>query len=96
MLVLEGCDSLVGHPNNFGISAPKLIRLKLSRCSNLKTLPNSIGLLAHLVVLDLSGCISLTCLWENNATIEVKELLFANALVIYKVHLDLMSTFPTL
>ena len=65
MLVLEGCDSLVGHPNNFGISAPKLKRLELSRCSNLKMLLNSIGLLAHLVVLDLNGCISNLSLGEQ-------------------------------
>ena len=49
-------------------------RLEMSGCTNLKMLPNSIGLLAHLVELKLKGCQNLSYLWENDANIEVKEL----------------------
>ena len=80
MLDLRWCESLVGLPNNFGMNVPKLRRLEMSGCSNLKKLPNSIDLLAHLVVLDLNNCVSLTCLWEKDATIEVKELFFCQCI----------------
>ena len=76
MLDLEGCKGLVGLPDNFGRSVPNLKRLEMSWCQNLKTLPNSFGLLAHLVVLDLTSCENLTCLWENDANVQVKELFF--------------------
>ena len=56
------CRCLVGLPNNFGRSVPKLKTLKIRYCWNLKTLPNSIGLLTELEVLDLSGCSKLTTL----------------------------------
>ena len=70
-------------------------RLDMSWCTNLKTLPNSIGLLAHLVELKLIWCRNLSYLWENDANIEVKELFFANGLVTLKIYLDLLLTFPT-
>ena len=74
MLHLGLCESLVGLPNNFGRSVPKLKRLLMSRCTNLKTLPNSIHVLAHLVELDIRSCENLSYLWENDANIEVNEL----------------------
>ena len=76
MLTLKVCPRLIGLPNNFGMSVPNLKRLELEKCRDFKTLPNSIGLLAHLVVVDLKYCDSLTCLWENDANIQVKELFF--------------------
>ena len=76
MLDLQWCTSLVGLPNNFGWSVPNLKKLTMNDCSKLKTLPNSIGLLAHLVVLELKQCDSLTCLWKNDANIQVSELFF--------------------
>ena len=86
-----------GLPNNFGRSVPKLKRLEMSQCYNLNTLPNSIGLLAHLVKLDLTSCENLTCLWENDANVQVKELFFsANGLVTHKMNPHLLLTFPTL
>ena len=63
--------SSVGLPNNFGMSLPKLKKLEMNRCQNLETLPNPIDLLAHLVVLDLTKCRNLTCLWEKDVNIEV-------------------------
>ena len=62
MLDLKCCSSLVGLPNNFGMSVPKLKTLRMCGCSNLKTLPNSIGLLTELEYLDLSDCENLTTL----------------------------------
>ena len=56
MLRLKYCYSLVGLPNNFGRSVQKLKRLEMSRCENLRTLPNSIGLLTELERLDLTIC----------------------------------------
>ena len=73
MVILYECVRLVGLPNNFGTSVPKLKRLEMSKCRNLKTLPSSI-VLKHLIVLDLTDC-DMTCLWENDANTEVKELL---------------------
>ena len=80
MLDLQYCGRLVGLPNNFGRSVPKLKRLELEGCLNLKMLPNSTGLMAHLVVLGLKYCANLTCLWENDANIEVKELFFCQGI----------------
>ena len=68
------CKSLVGLPNNFGMSVPKLNKLVVYYCMHLKMLSNSIGLLAHLVYVDIASCETLTCLWENDANIQVKEL----------------------
>ena len=62
MLDLKWCESFVGLPNNFGRSVPKLKRLEMSGCSNLKTLPNSIVRLTELEHWDLSRCVSLTTL----------------------------------
>jgi len=47
---------LVGLPNNFGTSVPKLKRLEMSSCSNLRTLPKSVGLLTELEHLDVHSC----------------------------------------
>ena len=61
-------------------------------CNNhIKMLLNSIGLLAHLVYVDLARCETLTCLWENDANIQVKELfscqwIVANEFVIVAPH----------
>ena len=96
MLNLNDCERFVGLPNNFGMSVPKLKTLRMGGCSNLKTLPNSIGLLANLVDLDLDDCKSLTCLWENHAKIQVKELLFCQWIGDNKTYLDLLLSFPTL
>ena len=76
MLDLESCESLVELPSNFGGGVPKLKRLCMFRCTNLKTLPNSIGLLVHLIELDMRLCENLRYLWENDANIEVNELFF--------------------
>ena len=76
MLDLNECERFVGLPNNFGMSVPKLKTLRMCGCSNLRTLPNSIGLLANLVELDLNACKSLACLWEYDANIKVKGLFF--------------------
>ena len=73
MLDLQYCKSLVALPNNIGRTVPNLKRLQMQGCSKLKTLPNSTGLLAHLVVLGLEGCYNLARLWESDANIEVKE-----------------------
>ena len=73
---LKFYKSLVALPHHFGGSVPKLKRLEMSDCRNLKTLPKSIGLFAHLVAMDLRSCENLTCLWENDANIKVKELFF--------------------
>jgi Leucine-rich repeat (LRR) protein len=62
VLKLEWCRSLVGLPNNFGGSVPKLKRLEMRRCYKLKTLPNSIGLLTELEHLDLNSCCALVTL----------------------------------
>lgn len=55
MLGLEH-GRLVGLPNNFGRSVPKLKTLEMRFCQNLKTLPNSIGGLVGLKLLHLSHC----------------------------------------
>jgi hypothetical protein len=47
---------LVGLPNNFGGSVPKLKRLQMSWCADLRMLPDSIGLLTELEHLVLSNC----------------------------------------
>ena len=73
---LKFCKSLVELPHHFSMNVPKLKRLDMYGCSNLKMLPKPIGLLAHLVALDLTACQNLTCLWENDANIQVKELFF--------------------
>jgi hypothetical protein len=52
--------------------------------------------LAHLVVLDLTWCGNLTCLWENDANIQVKELFLCNGLVTHKINPHLFMTFCTL
>ena len=63
MLKLGNCDSLVGLPNNFGKSVPKLKRLEMNTCgSSLKTLPDSIRLLTELEHLDLRDCWGLVTL----------------------------------
>ena len=74
MLDLERCESLVELPSNFGGAVPKLKILCMFGCTKLKTLPNSIGLLAHLIELDMRSCENLSYLWENDANIEVNEL----------------------
>jgi Leucine-rich repeat (LRR) protein len=56
VLELGGCKRLVGLPNNFGTSVPKLKRLEMSSCSNLRTLPKSLGLLTELEHLDVHSC----------------------------------------
>ena len=91
MLYLQWCKSLVGLPNNFGRSVPNLNKLVVYQGMHLKMLLNSIGLLAHLVCLDLAACETLTCLWENGANIQVKELfscqwIGANGFVIVALH----------
>ena len=80
MLGLQG-GRLVGLPNNFDRSVPKLNKLEVYGCKHLKMLSNSIGMFAHLVYVDLDACETLTCLWENDAKIQVKELFSCQWLV---------------
>ena len=59
MLELGGCGRLDALPNNFGWSIPKLKRLDMTRCWNMRMLPDSIGLLTELEHLDLTNCVEL-------------------------------------
>ena len=69
------CTSLVGLPNNFGTSVPKLKRLEMIECRNLKTLPNSIGDLTELEHWNLHQCESLTTLPNSiGGLVRLKEM----------------------
>lgn len=60
-LVLSGCDSLDGLPENIS-QLTSLTVLDLGRCSRLSSLPRSIGQLHKLEKLLLSRCVALTSL----------------------------------
>ena len=70
--------------------------LTLDWCKSLVGLPsNFVESVPELKILDLGCCENLTCLWENDANIKVKELFFANGLVTHKIDLHLLLTNPT-
>lgn len=82
-LDLSKCVSLAKIPDACFTGLGKLKHLKLSGCSNLRRLPDTLGHLTSLVTLDLCGCENLENLPESIVKLmclETLDLSFCSAL----------------